>query len=95
MAEDLDISDRADFGVLVSFGHFVSGPVIAIAEVLAMGAVLVRHLASVARRIGGEEAGPVFFGSSAIDMAPLRSFSDSPFLCKQRGTQKVVRMPCK
>jgi hypothetical protein len=56
VAEDVHVNDRPDFGVLVRVGHFARGPVIVIAEVLEMGADLVRHLEGVQRRIGGEEA---------------------------------------
>jgi hypothetical protein len=52
----IHINDRADFGVLVRVGHFARGPAIVIAEVLEMGADLVRHLEGVQRGIGGEEA---------------------------------------
>jgi len=51
--------DRADFGVLVRVGHFAGGAVIVIAEILEMGADLVRHLEGVQRRVGGEEAAVV------------------------------------
>ena len=53
------INDRPDFGVLVRVGQFARGAVIVIAEVLEMGADLVRHLEGVQRRIGGEEAAVV------------------------------------
>jgi hypothetical protein len=56
VAEDIDINDRADFGVLVSFGHFARGPVIVIAEVLEIGADFVRDLEAVQTLIQGEEA---------------------------------------
>ncbi len=59
VAEDIDINHRADFGVLVGVGHFAGGAVIVIAEVLEMGADLVRHLEGVQRRVGGEEAAVV------------------------------------
>ena len=48
------VNERADFGVLVSFGHFARGAVIIIAEGLEMRADLVRHLEGIQRRIGGE-----------------------------------------
>ena len=48
--------ERANFGVLVAFGHFARGPVIVIAEVLELNADLVRHLKGVQRQIGGKEA---------------------------------------
>jgi hypothetical protein len=54
VAEDVHVNDRADFGVLVSFGHFARGAVIIIAEGLEMRADLVRHLEGIQRRIGGE-----------------------------------------
>ena len=61
----IQINDRADFGVLVRVGHFARGPAIVIAEVLEMGADLVRHLEGVQRRIGGEEAAVVSGGVQA------------------------------
>ena len=59
VAEDIDINDRPDFGVLVSFGYFARGAVIVIAEVFEIGADLVGHLEGVQRRVGGEEAAVV------------------------------------
>ena len=59
VAEDIDINHRADFGVLISFRHFARGAVIVIAEVLEMGADLIRHLEAVQTFIQGEEAAVV------------------------------------
>ena len=59
VAEDIDIDDRADFGVLVSFGHFAGGAVIVITEVLEMGADFVGNLEAVQTLIQGEEAAVV------------------------------------
>ena len=59
MAEDVHVDDRADCGGLGRVGHFARGPVVVIAEVLEMGADLVRHLEGVQRRIEGEEAAVV------------------------------------
>src|ERR1022692_4212312 len=59
VAEDIDVNDRADFGVLISFRYFARGAVIVIAEVLEMGADLIRHLEAVQTLIQGEEAAVV------------------------------------
>src|ERR1017187_10324817 len=47
VAENIDINDRPDFGVLVRVGQFARGAVVVIAEVLEMSADLVRHLEAV------------------------------------------------
>jgi hypothetical protein len=59
LAEDIDVNHRADFGVLVRVGHFARRTVIIVAEVLEMGADLVRHLEVVQTLIQGEEAAVV------------------------------------
>ena len=81
VAEDVHVNDRPDFGVLVRVGHFAGGAVIIIAEILEMGADLVRDLEGVQRRIGGEEAaiasGDVEAGIAVIMNCPL-SFWNRP-----------------
>src|ERR1039457_5537383 len=59
VAEDIDVNDRADFGVLISFRYFARGAVVVIAEVLEMSADLIRHLETVQTLIQGEEAAVV------------------------------------
>ena len=56
MAEDIDINHRADFSILVRVGHFARVAVIVIAEVLEIGADLVRDLEAIQTLIQGEEA---------------------------------------
>ena len=94
VAEDVHVNDRADFGVLVPFGHFARGAVIVIAEVLEMGADLVRHLEGVQRRIGGEEAavvgGDVQAGIAFVNGAEQAAEVEPDGLrdCKGRGARR-------
>ena len=87
------MSER-DFGVLVGVGHFARGAVIVIAQVLEMGADLVRHLEGVQRRIGGEEAavvgGDVQAGVALVDGAEQAAevLPDGPADCKGRGARR-------
>jgi hypothetical protein len=72
--EDVYVNDRADFGVLVSFGYFARGTVIVVAEVLEMGADFVRKLEGVQRRVGGEEAA-VVGGDVQAGVGPITNCS--------------------
>ena len=59
VAEDIDVNDRADFGVLVRVSHLARGRVIVIAKVLEIGADPVRDPEAVQTLIQGEEAAVV------------------------------------
>jgi len=86
----IPINDRPDFGVLVRVGHFARGAVIVIAKVLEMGADLVRHLKSIERRIGGEEAA-VVGGDVQAGIGPITNCS----LCFwKRPSTASGTLPC-
>jgi len=83
VAQNVHVDHGPNGGALVFFGHFARGPVLVVAEVLEMGADVVRHLKAVQSRIGGETNGlealvGVLVGAFVIEARLPHGGNDDP-----------------